>query len=111
MTSVEVIEAYYRAFSAHDGDGIRAMITDDFTFRGPMMQFDNAETYVQAMTGMQIPGSPTGSSFIVDGDRVAHVFEWEIPGASQIPMCEVITIDGDKIAAIQLYFDSKLMQM
>ncbi len=109
-TTMKVVTAYYSALAAKDKVGIRSTLSDAFSFKGPMMAFDNPDTFAEAMVGMPIEGTPSDSRFIAEGDRVAHVCSWKMtaPVRAEIPMCEIITLAKGKIVRSELFFDSKL---
>ncbi len=109
-TALSVVQAYYAALNEKDAEGIRSKLSDSFVFKGPMMYFDNPDTFVQGMVNMDMPGGFTDSRFITEGDIVAHLSSWVMmtPDRVEIPMCEVITLADGKITRCELYFDTKL---
>ena len=91
-TALSVVQAYYAALKAKDAAGIRSKLSDSFIFKGPMMYFDNPDTFVQGMVGMDMPGGFSDSRFITEGNNVAHISSWVMmmPERVEIPMCEII---------------------
>lgn len=108
-TGVETIKAFYAAIEGKDKQGIRKLLSSDFTFRGPMRTFDNPDVFAESMVAMAMEGGPRGSRFITEGDSIAHICTWQMtaPKRMDLPMCEIFTLADGKIAGIELYFDSK----
>ena len=106
-----VVEAFYRAFGQKDFDGLRKLLADDFSFRGPLMAFDGPDAYVAGVSKMPFAGAPANSLFIADGGRVAHAFTWKMtaPAKLDVPMCEVFEVANGKIRSSVLFYDSKLL--
>lgn len=100
----------YNGAMKKDARQVRSALTDDFTFRGPMMAFDGPEAFVQSL--LAFDADVTQSRLIVDGERVAHLFVLDIaaPFRAKVPMCDVLEFRGDRISAIELYTDSKAFE-
>ncbi|MEW5963239.1 MAG: nuclear transport factor 2 family protein [Pseudomonadota bacterium] len=112
-SAMKTVGAFYDAFGRKDSKALRDLLTEDFTFKGPLMAFGDPESYVAAMAQLPFKADIESSRFIVDDGRVAHVFTFRMtaPAAATIPMCEVITLAGDKIRSSELFYDSKLFPM
>ena len=100
----------YQGAMGKDGDRIRAALTDDFTFRGPLASFDNPADFIESL--LAVDATVTRSRVIVQDSRAAHLFVLEItaPFRAAIPMCDVLEFDGGRIRRIELYADSKDFQ-
>lgn len=101
----DAVRAFYVALTRQDGDGLRAVLADDFTFASPLASFDSPEGFVQ-MVGA-FGGWVETSRMIVDGDQVAHTFTYHMtaPGKADIPMCEVFELKDGKLASSRAYND------
>ncbi|WP_299507685.1 nuclear transport factor 2 family protein [uncultured Roseobacter sp.] len=100
----ETLKAFYHGATVKDAAQIRAALTDDFTFDGPIGSHDNPETFVQSL--LAFDGSVTASKMIAEGDSLVHTYILDI--GIKIPMCDVIEFRGNKLASMVLYTDSKL---
>lgn len=109
-SAMKTVGAFYEAFGRKNATALRDLLTPNFTFRGPLMSFDDPDSYVAAMAQLPFEAEVQDSRFIADGDRVAHVFTWRMttPAKASIPMCEVLELEGGKVRSSELYYDSKL---
>ena len=99
----KTFDDFYTGATVKNARQIRAALTDDFTFRGPMMEFDNPDGFVEAV--LAFDGRVTDSRLIVDGDYVVHLYVLDI--GTGIPMCDVIEFRGHRFRSMELYTDSK----
>lgn len=108
--AMKTVGAFYEAFGRKDLKALRDLLAPNFTFKGPLMAFDNPESYVAAMAQLPFEAKILDSRFIADDDRVAHIFTWRMtaPAKAAIPMCEVFELKGGKIRSSELFYDSKL---
>lgn len=107
---MNTVGVFYSALAQRDEKGLRATLADDFSFRGPMMQFDDPDAFTKTMVSFPFKATASGSRFIVDGNNVAHIFHWKMsaPVKAEIPMCEILTVAKGKIQRSELFFDTKL---
>ena len=107
--TMDTVTAYYQAFGEKDWDKVRSLLADDFTFRGSLSAFDNPDDFVAGVSQMPMEGQPAESRFIADGNQVAHAFVWKAtaPMKADVPMCEVLQVEGGKILSAELFYDSK----
>ncbi len=108
---LDTVQAFYTSFAEKDWAKLRTVLTDDFTFRGAMAQFDSPDAYVEGMRALPFEGEAEDSRFMVTGGQVAHAFTWKMtaPMQARIPMCEVLEVDGGKVRRSELYYDSAAM--
>ena len=99
----EAVKTFYVALSEQDGPKLRSVLTDDFTFKSPLAEFDTPEGYV-TMVG-KFGGWVETSGMIVDGDQVAHTFVYHMtePGQADIPICEVFQLRDGRIHSSRAY--------
>ena len=103
----KTLDRFYGAATDQDGEVLRSLLTDGFTFKSPLVSFDNPDDYVAHLVGFC--GSISESRFIAEGDRVAHTFmlNTRFPdGEATIPMCDIFTFDGDRIREQELFTDA-----
>ena len=110
MTPIQkaALDQFYAGATAQDASMIRPLLTDDFTFKAPMMSFDNPDDYVAHLVGFC--GHVKDSRYISEGDAVVHIFRLVArtpDGDTEMEMCDVFTFKGDKIARQELYTDSR----
>ncbi len=108
--TMDTVTAFYEAFGTKNWKKLRSLLSDDFTFRGSASSFEDPDAFIAGVSDMPFEGTPEGSRFIVDGKRVAHAFVWKMtaPTQADVPMCEVLEVDGGKIRSSELFYDSKL---
>jgi ketosteroid isomerase-like protein len=108
---MKTVSAYYEAFGRKDLKKLRETLAADFTFKGPLMAFDDPDAFVEAMGQMPFQATVEGSRFIADGDRVAHAFLWKMtaPAKADVPMCEVFEVATGKIRSSELFYDARLL--
>ncbi len=102
------LDQFYAGATAQDASMIRPLLTDDFTFKAPMMSFDEPDAYVAHLVGFC--GYAKGSRYIAQGDNVVHIFTLVAmmpDGEKEMEMCDVFTFRGDKIVRQELYTDSR----
>ena len=97
------VKTFYVALSERDSEKLRAVLTDDFTFKSPLAEFDSPDGYVN-MVG-KFGGWVETLRFIIDGDHVAHTFVYHMtaPGQADIPICEVFELKDGRIRSSRAY--------
>ena len=93
------VKAFYTALSEEDS----AVLTDDFTFKSPLAEFDTPEGYVDMVS--RFGGWVETGRFLVDGDHVAHAFVYHMtaPGRADIPVCEIFELRDGRIRSSRAY--------
>ena len=108
--ATKTAEAYYAAWGAGDFDGLRRLLTDDFTARGPQGDFAEPDAFVASCRAM---GARLGDTrlemvdrAVIDGGdgRVVHTYAFR-RGDKDAPVAECFTVREDKIAALRIYQD------
>lgn len=102
----EAVRTFYTALTGQDRDFLLSALTDDFTFKSPLAEFDTPEGYAE-MVG-RFGGWVETGGFVVEGDKAVHMFTYHMtePGQADIPVCEVFTLRDGKIASSRAYNDS-----
>ena len=99
----DAVKTFYLALSQQDSNRLRSVLTDDFTFKSPLAEFDTPEGYV-SMVG-KFGGWVETLRMIIDGDHVAHTFVYHMtePGQADIPVCEVFELRDGRIRSSRAY--------
>ena len=110
--SVDLVNRFYEATDNHRLDDLKALVSDDMTFVGPMMKATGAKEYV-AMNEQLLPFH-SGTSMLhqfEDGDDVCSIYEFSVTtpagGSLTLPMADWIRVKNGKIAAQRIYFDPR----
>jgi len=113
----EVVRAYLAAFfqGGPDVEAVRALLTDDFTFQGPLMTAGSADDFIaqltgmsQSMAGLQVEIHHVIADGDADGDTVAALYDFVTP-MGNMPFAEWYWVRGDRISAIKLHYDPRPM--
>lgn len=110
MSSAAVVRSYLDAFTSGDIDGAMALLADDFSFAGPMVQSEGKQEFVEGSQAAQaIAKGYTMQRQFEDGDDVVSIYEFEL-GAPATPgtvlMIEWNTVRDGKLASSRLVFDT-----
>jgi ketosteroid isomerase-like protein len=110
--ALDVVNRFYEATDAGRIDDLRALVSDDVTFTGPVMKTTGAGEYV-AMNE-QLLGFHAGTTILrqlEDGDDVCSIYElgMRTPGGETVTLtiADWIRVDDGKIAAQRIYFDPR----
>ena len=114
MTSaVDLFCTYLDRFTSGDTAGAAELLTDDFSFHGPMLQSEGKAAFLEgaARLGPIMRGYDMRRQW-VDKDEVCSVYEFKIEtpaGAGSITMAEWNTVRDGKLASARLVFDTAAM--
>ena len=109
-TASEVFNDYLSAFESGDMDRARALVADDFSFEGPMLQVDGKDAFFEAVSGLAsiIKGHTILKQF-EDGDEVCSIYDFEIEtraGAGSVTMSEWCRVRDGRLTSARLVFDT-----
>lgn len=109
-TSKEIVKKYATAFLNKDKETARALLHNDYTFIGPMMQLSSADEAMAMLENFPFVASEKNVTLLSEGDLVVKRFDWavEAPFKAIIPMTEWIDIQDNKIKSCQLFYDTAL---
>ncbi len=106
-----VVEQYLDIFfnTQLDFKAVRALLTDDFTFQGPLMSADNADDFIMKLRGFgdNIVMNAEIHEVIHDGNTAVARYDFLLPGNIRVPAAEWYTVRNDKIECMYLYRDPK----
>jgi ketosteroid isomerase-like protein len=103
-----IMATYFDCWRKGDLATLRTILADDFSFRGPLGQVDNAEDGVQAMRGLaQMTTDIVVRKVFSDGPDVLTWFELHTKAAPPCPVANWSHVDDGKIARIRATFDPR----
>jgi len=107
MTPLALARRYMEVvFSGGNADDLRPLLTDDFTFQGPLYDFASAEQYVAAMASDPLhDASYRILREFSDDDAACLVYEFTKPGVTTT-MAQVFEVREGRVAKVLLLFDS-----
>jgi hypothetical protein len=99
---------YFEAWKGHDWDGLRAILADDVTFRGPLASIEGADECVDGLRGMsKIMTDIVVLKRWVDGGDVLTWFELHTKVADPAPTANWSRVRDGMITAIDVTFDAR----
>lgn len=110
MSNTEIVRSYLEQFFSGRArhSQVRELLTDDFTFRGPMMSADSADDYVDQLKklGDEMELHARVRSIVGQGEIVAALVEFQGPEG---PMAYSMwfTVKGGKFAGIESIYDPR----
>jgi len=109
---LEIVNRLYAATSSRRLHDVRALVHEDVTFVGPMMQHTGSHEYMAATE--RFVGFHNGTKMLhqfEDGDDVCSLYELSVitpAGASlTLAVADWIQVQHGKIAAQRVYFDPR----
>ena len=100
--------AYFDAWRAHDPSALRALLTDDATFEGPLGTAGNADEMAESVKGLYaITTDVVVRKMAVDGSDVITWFELHTTVAPPTPVANWSQVRDGKIAAVRATFDPR----
>ncbi len=94
-------------FSGQHLDELGSLLSNEFTFEGPLYKFDNGLDYIESLK--DAPPIEFQYSVIAEYENelsACLVYQFSKPGIS-VPMAQQFEITNGKISHIQLIFDSR----
>jgi hypothetical protein len=110
MNAHDTVARYYDAWITRRGDMSDVPLAGDFSFTGPVANFDNAEAY-RAMAreaGQAVTRFAVRRQF-VDGNTVCSIIDWEmaIPGVGAMTSAELLEVEDGVIVRGELIYDGE----
>ena len=110
MTAAQVVNDYLRAYTSGDVDTAASLVSEDFSFRGPMRTTVGRE----ALKGMvaHVASGARGSRILrqwQDRDEVCSIYEFDVEtsaGSTAVLITEWNTVRDGKVAASLMVFDT-----
>jgi hypothetical protein len=100
-------------FTAGDANGAAALLADEFTFTGPVLQAENKAEFLAGSAGLApiVRGCEMHHQW-VDGDQVCSFYDFKVEtpiGTGSIPMAEWSVVRDGKLVSSRLVFDTAAM--
>jgi len=107
---IEIVKQMTTAWQNKDEAAVRSFLHEDYHFKGPMMEMNGIEACIKFMKTCPFESSNKNCEAIVDGDKLVHIFDWEVtaPFQATIPMVEIMEFEGRKIKNSRMFFDTAL---
>lgn len=110
MTNVEIVRSYFEKFFSGVArhSEVRSLLTDDFSFRDPLMSADSADDYVRQLTalGDEMELRVAVRRLIGDGDEVAALVDFQGP-SGPMTYAQWFTMREGKIAKLEVVYDPR----
>jgi hypothetical protein len=113
MSGADVFQSYLERFTSGDVDGAAELLSEEFTFVGPILQANGKAEFLAGSAGLRpiVRGYEMHRQW-VDGDEVCSVYDFKIEtpvGAGSIPMAEWSVVRDGKLVSSRLLFDTAAM--
>lgn len=111
-TAAEIVRDYITALTSRDFDRARSLMTEDFSFRGPMAEMDGIEVFMAEAAGAyEFARGFRMLRQLEDGDEVSSIYELDVetPAArATMLMSEWNVVRDGRIASSLLVFDTSV---
>ena len=111
MTNVEIIREYYRKFFSGKArhSEVRALLTDDFTLRDPLMSATGADDYLRQLSslGDDLEMHAEVRDIVGQGDKVAALVDFQAP-QGVVQYAQWFELMDGKIKGIESIYDPRL---
>jgi hypothetical protein len=105
----QIVDRYYAAWASKDLPAVRSLLHDDLSFHGPIDTFNNADDYLASIQQLfAIVKGVEPRKMFVDGQDACTIYDLiTATPAGTAPVAEWVTVKGDKIATIRVFFDAR----
>ena len=112
MTAREIVLGYFNAWTSKRAGDAYALLAPDLAFSGPGATYKSAAELKPGLEAFaQMTKSATLLELLVDGDRVAMLYDWEMP-LGTVRIASFFRVADGKIAWYDTRFDpAKLDQL
>ena len=106
-TNSEILTSYYAAFESQDWATERALLHDDFRFRGPLQQSDGADQFIEDVRPLKCQFKDV--QMIEQGDTVMAFYTCDLsqPFTGSFRMAERVTFRENKLQSSELLYDAR----
>ena len=110
MSDVLVVMAFIDAYREQDLLGATSLMTDDFTFTSPQDDHLDKATYLAQCfpTAGRFASQETLQLNAIGEDGVFWRYEYELVAGGRYRNCEVLTVRGGQVAAVEVYFGGQV---
>lgn len=109
MSPNDAVARYYDAWISKRGDMSDVPLAADFTFRGPVADFDDAESYrTMAREAGAMVTSFTVRRQFTDGNTVCSIIDWEMAlPVAPMTSAEILEVEDGQIVRGELIYDAQ----
>jgi SnoaL-like domain len=109
MSPKDVVALYYDAWISKHGDMSAVPLAPDFEFRGPVANFDDADSYrAMAREAGAMVTSFTVRHQFTDGNRVCSIIDWEMNlPVAPMTSAELLEVENGQIVRGELIYDAQ----
>ncbi len=113
MSPKDVVAVYYDAWISKRGDMSAVPLAPDFRFRGPVANFDDAESYrAMAREAGAMVTSFTVRHQFTDGNRVCSIIDWEMSlPVAPMTSAELLEVENGQIVSGELIYDAQELRV
>jgi len=106
--AIKLIKKMDEAFKAKDTEGFRATLHPEYSFKGPMMGFDNVDEAVAFVENCPFEFHNENETYAEQGDKIFRVFDWVVtaPFQKTIRMVEYMKMKDGKLHSAELFYDT-----
>lgn len=108
MNAQDTVARYYDAWITKRGDMSDVPLAGDFSFTGPVANFDSAEAYrtMAREAGQAVTRFAVRRQF-VDGSTVCSIIDWEMAGVGAMTSAELLEVEDGEIVRGELIYDGE----
>lgn len=108
MTPLELAHTYMQiVFSGKNVDRLEEILTNDFTFTGPLYEFGSAAEYIDAMREDPLAGARYTITESFENEHAAClIYTFSRPGVT-VTMAQTFTMWDGRICRVELLFDPR----
>lgn len=108
-TNADILKSLYAAMERHDWAAKRALLHDDFRFRGPLMQAEGADQFIENVRQFDCQVTFKDVEMFEKGDTVVSFFTFDIthPFAGTFRMAERAKVRDGRLQSSELIYDAR----
>ena len=108
MNNVEIVKRFGEAFFDKDINTVKGIVSENYSFKGPMMEMNSREELIGFIENMPMQASEVKTDYVEQGNKVVKIctFDFTAPPIGPQDMCEIFTVEDGKITGAQLYYDA-----
>lgn len=106
MDVVEAAVSWVRFFVRQDFESLRGVLSENFTFEGPLLKANSADEYIKALEAdVSVPGEAVVENAMQQGDQVTLFYRYRKPGV-EVSMAQWFEIEDGLVKASRVWFDA-----
>jgi SnoaL-like domain len=110
MKPKEIATTYFDCWKRGDFDGLRAILADDVTFRGPMGTARGADAYVTQLAGFaQRLDDITIEKMLADDQDVLTWINLHPRGGDPVPVVNWCHVEDGRVQRVRVTFDPRTL--